>query len=197
MVTRMNKTFWMGLLLILNGCSSVPLTSMLKLSQLDPLTAEAEHIRIGVRLPNTVRVKPHGAVLTMNAVRKDTDATLQAEFLLTEEQNQALRDQLSSAVKTGFEISVFRIATADLDRLQALQQRIKAWKQRYPDKTQGSLSISVAGCRLDSLSPDNVRVSTYLKVDPEGEFIPLVRDVDLDQVAPAVFDSATLPICAT
>ena len=181
------------LLLALSGCGSIPLTSIIKLSQLDPLTADAEQIRAAVRLPDTVRVKPGGAVMVLSARRETIGESLSDRFVLERVSASADQDRVGLEYEDspGFRIDIFRIAKPDLPRLASLRQRIIAWKQQDPDGAKGSLSIGIEGCRVGPVTDDELPVSTYLRTDDEDAFLTLTRNIDLRTLQ----DVIKLPPC--
>ncbi len=190
------RTVAVGLLLFsLFGCGRVPLTSMIRLNRLDPMTVNATHIRAAVRMPDAMRVKPDGARLTWSAKRDDIAQTIKETFVLEHDFSPTVKNALNTRVKPGFRIEIFRIAEPELEKLTTFRQRVAAWKQQDPDDTEGSLSIDIVGCRLGPLPSGKLLVSTYLKMKADGQFITLTRDTDLRGFAPGPFGDQQVARC--
>ncbi len=183
--------------LALAGCGYMPISSMLKLRQLDLMTADARQIRVAVQMPDALEVREDGAVLEIGAERPNPDENLQERFILEKIAGAAAADIPGVEVKPGFHLSVFRVAEADMARLTDLRGKIKAWKEQDPDGTKGSLSIGAAGCRRERLPEGALLVSTYLRTDNEDEFITMARNFDLRSAVPDSGAGLDLPPCGS
>ena len=177
------------------GCSRIPLASMIRLSQLDPMTVEARDIRAAVRMPHAIRVKPGGARLTWRAKRQEPPGAIQETFVLERDFDVVAQRALRTHVRPEFHFEIFRIAEQDLERLAALRQRLAGWKQPAADEPESSLTIDVTGCRLGSLPNGPLMISTYLRTALNGRFLTVTRDADLRQIAPAPFEDHHLVQC--
>ena len=184
-------------LLALAGCGYMPISSMLKLRQLDLMTADARQIRIAVQMPDALEVREDGAVLEIGAERPNPDENLQERFILEKIDGAVLADMPGVEAKPGFHLAVFRMAEADMARLAALRGKIKAWKEQDPDGTKGTLSIGAAGCRREQLPEGALLVSTYLRTDSEQEFITMARNFDLRSAVPEFGADLDLAPCKT
>lgn len=183
--------------LALAGCGHMPISSMLKLRQLDFMTADARQIRVAVQMPEALEVHEDGAVLEIGAERRNPDENLQERFILEKLAGAATAATPGVEPKPGFHLAIFRLAEADMARLAALRGKIKAWKAEDPGGTKGTLSIGAAGCRREQLPEGALLVSTYLKTDGEEEFITMARNVDLRSVVPESSGGLDLPPCKT
>jgi len=177
------------------GCSTIPLSSALKLRQLNPLTADPKAIRIAVRLPDGIRVREDGAVMEITARRTDTGLTEKGRFVFRQQTSATAdaADGLLAEADTHFEI--FRIADDDMARLRRLQETMKVWKAEAPDDAGGSLSIQISGCRTAKLPPGPVVISTFLRTDPAEPFFTVMRNVDLRSAFNEGGQAHILPLC--
>ena len=183
--------------LALAGCGYMPISSMLKLRQLDLMTTDARQIRVAVQMPDALEVREGGAILEIGAERPNPDEGLQERFILEKINGAALADMPGVEPKPGFHLSVFRVAEADMARLTALRGKIKAWKEQDPDGTKGTLSIGADGCRREELPEGALLVSTYLRTDSEDEFITMARNFDLRSIVSESGGGLDIPPCST
>lgn len=179
------------MLAILPGCSSMPVSSMVKLARTDFAAADPAALRIAVRLPEGLRPRPKGVKLRIAIAVADTKQ--EQTLVLTELDDPAELLSLSGELTRSYAIYAFRIDPADLPRIAAMREQMAAHQARG---ARGSLSLGVGAeaCRTGPLPADPL-LTTYLKTERGGDFIPLVRDVDVRKELPGVVTSERIPLC--
>ncbi|MFS8036063.1 hypothetical protein ACI7BZ_03700 [Xanthobacter sp. AM11] len=191
----------LGFLLLAAGCSHLPISSLPRLASFDPATADLATLRAAVRAPDALRPVPGGAVLTMSfwLAGAETQKTTVAA-VLEEEGDAAVRAALKPEEKPGFRITVFRLSEDGRRRLEAAREEMRTLKAREAAKgsrVRGSLSVGVKGCAAGTLPDGPILLSTYLRTEASGSFIPLVVDLDLKALAAeAGADPAPIEPCA-
>jgi len=179
---------------VLASCSHVPVTSLLKLSQIDFVTTDPALMRAAVKLPRQLRPRPDGMRLHL-VVKMNNGSEEAQDFALREVSDAAdllaLRDELSS----GSALFAYRIDPDDLARLKAFRATMLAKKNTG---VKGSLTISVRPetCRTETLGEGPVLFSTYLRTSETGSYVPLTRDVDLRSLDATRDIAALIPPCA-
>jgi len=176
---------------LLSGCASMPLTSMVKLVRTDFVTIDPAVLRVAVKAPHSIRPRRDGVHLKVT-VATGTDKQVH-DFVLADSNDPAELLSLRGEVSPGMAIYAFRLAPDDVRRAVAVREEALAAKRRG---VKGSIGIGVSadGCRLGT-PPARVLISTYLRTEAAGEFFPLARDVDvLDSVPPDQRD-INLPPC--
>ncbi|ABD09163.1 conserved hypothetical protein [Rhodopseudomonas palustris HaA2] len=173
----------------LTACSSVPVTSMVKLARTDLATADPAALRIAVRLPQGLR--PRRVTLRI-AVAVGADKREQA-FVLADLDDPAELLSLAGEVTNDTMIYAFRIAPADVPRVLALRDEMAAHKAKGE---RGSLTLGVGAeaCRIGAL-PAKALITSYLKTERAGDFFPLTRDVDLRKDVPKEAAPERIPLC--
>ncbi|MBB1094348.1 hypothetical protein HUU61_24070 [Rhodopseudomonas palustris] len=175
----------------LPACSSMPVSSMVKLARTDFAAADPAALRIAVRLPQGLRPRPRGVTLKIAVA---VDETKQEQTLvLTELDDPAELLSLSGELTRNTAIYAFRIDPVDLPQIAALREQMAAHKARGK---RGSLSLGVGAeaCRIGPL-PASPLLTTYLKTERGGDFYPLVRDVDLRKELPGAVTPERIPPC--
>lgn len=174
---------------VLTACSSVPVTSMLKLVRTDISAIDPAALRIAVRLPQGLR--PRRVTLRIT-IAVGSDKREQA-FVLTELDDPAELLSLAGEVTNGTTIYAFRIAPADVQRLLTIRDEMAAHKAKGE---RGSLTIGVGAeaCRIGTL-PAKTLITTYLKTERAGDFFPLTRDIDLRKDVPKEAVPERIPLC--
>ena len=92
-------------------------------------------------------------------------------------------------------VQVWRIDPAALPRLQALRERAMGWKGTDDGSRQLGLGLELSGCQQGG-SGSRV-VTTLLRFTETGEYIPLVRNLDLAETMPAHELAKRFPACTT
>lgn len=173
--------------LMLTACGHMPVTSMLKLSRLDILQVNPAAIRVAVRSPVYMRVKPKSAVIAMSATlaSKSAKPALAATFTLTKENVAKLPAELAKEQHKDSVIAIYRLPPDDIIRWAKFRERFIQLEQAHGDDIEGSMSITVAGCTLaDQIDKTKLKtrsyiVTTYLKPSLREPFFPFLRNVDL------------------
>ncbi|MEO0385912.1 MAG: hypothetical protein AAF281_00070 [Pseudomonadota bacterium] len=163
--------------LLLAGCTAVDPVTALRLSTVDPLTADPAGYAVALDLPAGLDIRPDSAFLTLRATRADTGETAERAFALI-----------------AGDVDTYALDRADLPRFRALQSRIKAWQAAAPEATSGSLSVAVGGCRRGLGPAADARVGVRLRTRPGDAFLPLLRDAPLDRLLGAAAGRG-LPAC--
>lgn len=173
----------------LTACSSVPITSMVKLVRTDLAATDPAALRIAVRLPQGLR--PRRVTLRVT-VAVGADKREQA-FVLADLDDPGELLSLKDEVTNDTMIYAFRIAPEDVPRLLVVRDQMAAHKARGE---RGSLTIGVGAeaCRTGTL-PAKTLVTTYLKTERTGDFFPLTRDVDLRKDVPKEAVPERIPLC--
>jgi hypothetical protein len=179
------------MLTILAGCASMPVTSMVRLARTDFSTVDPAQLRVAVKLPQGIFPRRDRVRLVFMAT---IDGVPQKqEFVLADLADPGELARLRGDLASGFAIHGFRLAPADVPRLSGFRADMLARKKAG---AHGSMSLSVAAdaCRVGAL-PDAVPVTTYLRTEQDGDFFPLVRDVDLRKALPDKEGAELLPPC--
>jgi hypothetical protein len=176
---------------VLSGCTTTPVTSMVKLARTDFTTIDPAALRVGVKAPQNLKPRRGGVKLKLTGTLDG--ARLQHEFVLGDLTDPAELLSLRAEVSPGTAVHAFRLEPADVARLTAMREQMLAAKQRG---AKGSLTIGVGadGCRAGPL-PDRLLLTTYLRTEAGGEFFALARDVDLRETLGGESLDAKLPPC--
>ncbi|WP_322515559.1 hypothetical protein SR870_21670 [Rhodopseudomonas palustris] len=173
----------------LTACSSVPLTSMVKLARTDLAATDPAALRIAVRLPQGLRPRRVTLRITLAVGAEKREQT----FVLADLDDPAELLSLAGEVTRDTTIYAFRIAPADVPRVLALRDEMAAHKAKGE---RGSLTLGVGAdaCRIGAL-PAKALITTYLKTERAGDFFPLTRDVDLRKDVPKEAAPERIPLC--
>ena len=157
----------------------MPLSTMYHLRNLDARTVDPALLRVAVRLPDALEIRPGGVRLTIARWRdsEETDKR-EAKFLLQEVSVAAELGSLAAEKRPGTHIHIFRVDPADVPRLRALQAEIAVSRQEH-GRSHGMLGVGADACRRGK-SPDGpIYMTTFIKTDAARGFLTLLENVDL------------------
>lgn len=190
----------LSLALSVGACSHVPVSSLPQLASLDLDTADLSVLRAAVRAPKEIVAVPGGAFVTMSYWRSGEEArktTIQA--LLEVEADPKALAALKEDERESLRITVFRLTEEGRRKLEAARSEMLALKSDELAKGRrlhGSLAVSAEGCLRGALPSGPLPLSTYLRLKPGGNFVPLIQDVDLRTLlAQAGSDETAMKAC--
>lgn len=180
--------------LLLSACTAIPVKTLYKLATTDMMTVDPAILRAGVRMPDWVEPRPHGVKLELGMQQAGTDPI--SERFSLESIPAALEGKtLAAEAKPDYQLYAYRLAAQDIPRFEAFRQTLKTKKAETRGKTKGSLSIGVDACRKTELPVGKIPVTTYLRLDTESGYLPLVVDYDLKKPVDGKNLAELIPPC--
>ena len=88
-----------------------------------------------------------------------------------------------------------RIAKADIPRLEAMRETVRARRKTDPDGTKGSFTVTSGACRVAALPSGPLFVTTKLKTAPDEAYFVMTRNVDLRTLVSAQQLQTEVPDC--
>lgn len=187
---------------LLTACGSIPVSSLWKMRNLQLETLDPAALRAAVVHSPAVALHGPSLVLSVSVSRKvrlpgggiNTE-TLAEKLPLQELRTTAERSALADYESPRNVVQVWRIDPAALPRLHALRAAALAWKKAPNDegKRELSLGLELAGCQRAGAG--SRAVTTLIRFSDQGEYIPIVRDMDLAETMPASELKRRFPDC--
>lgn len=164
----------------LAACGHVPVSTMWALRNLDATTLDPALLRAAVRLPDAIEPQPGGVRLEIGWWREgEEDKKRVVKFVLQETSSPADVEPLAFERKAGTRLWVYRADPADIPRIRALQAEAQDEKAKAPGKTHGSLGVSADACHRGEFADGPILMTTFLRVDLQRGYLPVVKDLDL------------------
>jgi hypothetical protein len=142
----------------LSACTSIPISSMYRLSRIDFLTTDLSRFRFALTIPNELRPQPGGVHMDLAFTQGDKP----------EEKRVVKLEQSTSA--------------PDFVGLPVAPTGTKTYVYRLPQNQKGSLSMGIAAkefCATSAIPKAPLLVTTYVLSSENNEFVILTRDIDL------------------
>jgi len=179
----------------LGGCATMPVSSMLQLARTDLASTDPAQLRAAVKIPATLRLRPHGNTLRIGVRLRSGDEDTQ-EFALQPVTDPSEQAALQAERDARTYIAAYRIDPAELPKLVAFRDRLKS-RQQATGGSGGAITIAVRpqACRAGPLPDGAIPFTTYLRTQETGSYVPLARNVDLRGLAPSTNLPMLIPPC--
>ncbi|HIP22726.1 MAG TPA: hypothetical protein EYG79_03900 [Rhodobacteraceae bacterium] len=167
---------FLSILFLLGACGAVSLSTLVQLSRLSPLTADPSGFVAAIVLPVEMDVPESGA--TLGFVWVSDAETIGGDYPL---QRHSAFDGHGIEPDAGQQVLFFDLSKADAAKIRQAQQEIIARTKTGIDG-EGSFSIFAAPCAKGV--PAAPLISTYLRIEDGGPFLPLLQNYDFRQEVP-------------
>lgn len=185
---------------LLAGCGSVPVSSLWRLRKLSLETLEPAALRAAVVHSPSLQLAPNGAVLTVAVSRQlrlangaHTTERLEEKLPLQALHSSADMRPLIEHESPQSAVHLWRIDPAALPRLQALRTRAMAWKGTDDGKRELTLGVELTGCQKSGSTRQ--AITTLMRFAEPGEYLPIVRNIDLTETMSAAELKQRFPVC--
>lgn len=174
-------TFPFILLIIISGCSGVPISSIVQLSRLDPLTTDPQQIRIGLVADQSLHFDDHAAHLSFGYATQNPDLSVGVQLPV---KRSVLHDTraLTQPLKPEQRFSIFYLDPIQSKIMRRAQAEILRLKEKEVDG-EGYLSVNVTMACFDRPAPIELIADIYMQFAKGGDFVLLQPEVDLIEIA--------------
>ncbi len=190
----MKKCLFLAAVLCLSACTAIPVKTLYKLATADPMSLDPTVLRVAAQMPDWVAPRPDGVKLELG-MQRDGDTPITERFILQAVPTALEGKTLSDAAKVGYQLYAYRLAPADIPRLQQFRDTLKAKKADGGKKPASTMGVSVDACRKTALPAGAIPMTTFLKLDTESDYLPLLVDYDLKQKVDGKDLAALIPPC--
>lgn len=185
---------------VLAACGSIPVSSLWKLRSLNLETLDPAALRAAVVHPPGLKLQGDALVLSVSVSRKvrlpnggTTTELLEEKLPLQEVRSTAERSALADYDRPQAHTQIWRIDPAALPRLQALRATALGWKGTDTGQRELGLGLELAGCQDGGARSRTV--TTLMRFTEPGEYIPLLRNMDLAETMSAAELKTRFPDC--
>lgn len=180
--------------LLLGACTAIPVKTLYKLATSDPMTLDPSALRVAAQLPDWAAPRPEGVKLVLG-MEREGEPGINERFSLQPVPATLEGKSLNDAAKAGYQLYAYRLAPADIPRLQHFRDTLKTKKADGGKKPKSTLSIGVDACRKTVLPAGAIPLTTYLLLDRESGYMPLVVDFDLRKEVEGKALATLIPPC--
>jgi len=182
--------------LFLAGCTSMPLTTMYKLSRMDPMDADPAQIKVAVRADEAIGIGKGDAQIEFKFDAEDNSLNIDEIYLIEVVRNPAMHGELYADKKPGESITVLGLTTSDAQRMKQLQLAMAPFRNGDV-KGSGSLRVNLSGmCLHNKMPPGEVQLDLFLQTSEQEGFFVMAKNLDMREVlAEEGTDMDELPGC--
>ena len=170
------------IVLFLAGCTSMPLTTMYKLSRMDPMDADPEQIKVAVRADEAIGIGKGDAQIEFKFDAEDNSLNIDEIYLIEVVRNPVVQGELYADKKPGESITVLGLTTSDAQRMKQLQLEMALFR-KGDVKGSGSFRVNLSGmCLHNKMPPGEVQVDMFLQTSEQDGFFVMAKNLDMREV---------------
>ena len=179
------------------GCTSVPITSIPKLANIDPATTDFSQVELAVRVSEDFRLHRDGATIDV-VLSPDGEPPLTLNLNL-QHSEAPLTPVLQRQRGSRFDILRFEIADEDAARASDYRDTVIATRERLKaEGVSGSASFSIGstGCLAQGANPfQDLRMKFFIRTRPDEAFYPPIKELKIKSADLASEDDSGISFC--
>ncbi|QIZ75682.1 hypothetical protein [Ferrimonas lipolytica] len=166
------------MLLLLSGCTSMPITTMYKLVTLEPLELDPGQLQVAVRTDNNVVIGDNGVMMHWGYVSEDNSLTLDENYPVIVDRGTRPSSVLLDGIGNSEQLVIFSLRPEDTKSMRLFQSQVLAHQQQGGEGS-GSFGLKFEQfCFIETpLAP--IDTDMFLQTDSDEGFFVFVEDIDL------------------
>ena len=113
--------------IFISGCSGMPLSTMVKLSRLDPMEADPAQVRIAIRADQRITVPDGGAIVELKFEANDGELHIDDTYIVEIVRKPVLTTELIDGKRPGEAVTVLRLSDRDAEKMTRAQTLLKPY----------------------------------------------------------------------
>lgn len=165
------------------ACTDLPLASLWQLRKFDFETFDPGELRVALRLPANLALRPDGLQVEIKLTREATGEQSEASFWMRERAVASMSAGLPAIVDRGQSWVVLQLDALDGERLRRFRQQLIASKSSdRQGKSRLELKADPRLCTRGGAFDTSARVSAAVRWLPEPGFVMLLQDQSFDEL---------------
>ncbi|EKE83432.1 hypothetical protein [Idiomarina xiamenensis] len=184
LILKKSKLFILiSALAMLVSCSNIPLTTMIRMINLNPLETNPSEFIVAVKTPQGIAVQEGDIVVDFSFRTDDPNVSFAHSFPVIVDNNYAIPDDLKEDLSDDEKITIMKLSAQDAVTMSQGQQAVKAYRKKYENKGAGSMNVRLlSACRNDDFSWQNTELDVYLKTDSDDDFFLFLENMDINEL---------------
>lgn len=176
------------------GCSTIPLTSMYKLMNLNPINVAAKEVVVIAETPKGIEIREGDITLNFSFKTDNPQYNFSHQFIVKHNKEYVVPDYLVSDLMSGHYFRAFQLSVEDAEIMQKSQQLVKRYRSTRSDGA-GSFNLSVKSACRDLATPlHSSELNIFVKMKSNEKFFPLFEGLDIAELK-GVNGLKNLPLC--
>lgn len=172
-----------SILTLVTACSNIPLSTMIKMMNLNPLETDPEQLTVAVKAPQGVNVRDGDVIIDFNFRTDDPNSSFDHHFPVIINEDYAIPDSLKEDIEKNEKIMVMHLSKEDAQTMAEGQQMVKDYREKNEKVGAGSMNVRlVSACRDENFSWGNSELNVYLKTQDDEDFFLFLEDMDVTKL---------------
>ena len=160
----------------------MPLTSMYKLSRMDPMDADPVQIKVAVRADEAIGIGKGDAQIEFKFDAEDGSLSIDEIYLIEMDRDPIVYGALYADKKPGESITVLGLTPSDAERMKQLQLEMAQFRKGDVEGS-GSLRVNLSGmCLHNKMPPGEVQLDLFLQTSEQEGFFLMAKNLDMREV---------------
>lgn len=182
-MNKLKTILLVSILTLATACSNIPLTTMMKLMNLNPLETDPKQLVVAVVTPEGVNVRDGDIVIDFSFRTGDPSTSFDHNFPVVINADYAVPDSLKEDIDDNEKITVMQLAEKDALTMYEGQQAVKEYRRKHENGGAGSMDVRlVSACRDNNFSRSNSKLNVYLKTQDDEDFFLFLEDMDITKL---------------
>jgi hypothetical protein len=165
--------------IVLSGCSKVPIVTLWKLRSFRIETADLSPLRVAVRAPGWIVPTPESGKVAVTYWSESDENSKRIVTVRLKRANRA-EDQAALTEVAGSEpITIFEIDRRDLATAADAQDAVRRRKQEVTAPFRAEVTIDRAGCRSADVPSGSIPFDLYVHTDDATGWLPFLLRYNL------------------
>ena len=167
--------------LFLSGCTSMPLSTLYKLSKMDPMDADPTQIKVAVRADQAIGIGKGDAQIEFKFDAEDNSLNIDEIYLIEVVRDPVLQGELYTDKKPGESITVLGLTDSDAQRMKQLQLTMAPFRNGDVEGT-GTFRINLSGmCLHGELPPGEIELDIFLQTSEHEGYFVFAKNLDMGE----------------
>lgn len=172
-----------SILTLATACSNIPLSTMIKLMDLNPLETDPKQLVVAVKAPEGVDVRDGDVVIDFDFRTDDPEYSFSHNFPVIINDDYLVPDNLKEDIEDNEKITVMQLSKQDAQTMYEGQKAVKEYRSKNEAGGAGSMNVRlVSACRDDNFSWSNSELDVYLKTQDDEDFFLFLEDMDITKL---------------
>lgn len=172
-----------SILTLVTACSNIPLSTMIKMMNLNPLETDPEQLVVAVKAPDGVNVRDGDVVIDFNFRTDDPSTSFDHHFPVIINDDYLVPDNLKEDIEDNEKITIMQLSKQDAQTMYEGQKAVKEYRSKNEAGGAGSMNVRlVSACRGDNFSWSNSELDVYLKTQDDEDFFLFLEDMDITKL---------------
>ena len=182
-VNKLKIVLLASILTLVTACSNIPLSTMIKMMNLNPLETDPKQLVVAVVAPDGVNVQDGDVVIDFNFRTDDPSTSFDHHFPVIINEGYAVPDNLKEDIEENEKITVLQLSKEDAQTMAEGQQMVKDYRENNEKGGAGSMNVRlVSACRDENFSWGNSELNVYLKTQDDEDFFLFLEDMDVTKL---------------